>query len=58
MCEFAGEGLVRWFSSTDQSQLDPAVQCTKLAGPPPGGLSNKWLSWRKVAELVDEWPWE
>jgi hypothetical protein len=47
---------IKWGSNTDVSGRFPAITCRRLEEPLPGSSLNGWLSWLKIAKLIEELP--
>jgi hypothetical protein len=48
---------VKWFSATDVSEPEFGLVCSRVLNPPPGDTWRGWAGWRKIAQLIDDWPW-
>ena len=57
VCRYEQFPDISFLSSSDQDGLVPGLQCRKLEKPLPGGTLSQFLSFQKLARLIDVWPW-
>lgn len=54
MCQYAALPVVKWFSSSDQSDPSIGLTCTKIDRHVAGVDWRTWAGWLKLAQYLGE----
>lgn len=56
ICESDALPAIKWASTTDRTGWLPGWTCSKLETPLPGTIPRQWLTWGKIAQLIEDLP--